>query len=113
MQGTVVHDFDGGRVGVGVVDAELLNEAAIALGAGVGSDEVVEGFSFLTVTLESEAYSHGKNVLEGSETQLLEPKLERKDSQSLHECATQAKNQPSMCCRNSARTSGAVSNRPP
>ena len=59
VQCTVVHDFDGGRVGVGVVGAELFDETTVALGAGVSSYEVVEGFSFLTVTLESEAYSHG------------------------------------------------------
>ena len=66
MQGAVVHHFDGGRVGVGVVSAEFLDETTIALGAGVSSYEVVEGFAFLTVTLESEAYSHGKNFLKGS-----------------------------------------------
>ena len=54
-----MHDIDGGRVGVGVVGAELFDESAIAFGAGVSSYEVVEGFAFLTVTLESEAYSHG------------------------------------------------------
>ena len=85
VQCTVVHDFDGGRVGVGVVGAELFDETTVALGAGISSYEVVEGFSFLTVTLESEAYSHGRNFLEGSETLLLKPKLERKDSQSLPE----------------------------
>ena len=59
VQCTVVHNFDGGRVGVGVVGAELFDETTVALGAGISSYEVVEGFSFLTVTLESEAYSHG------------------------------------------------------
>ena len=54
-----MHNFDDGRVGVGIVGAELFDETAITLGAGVSSYEVVEGFSFLTVTLESEAYSHG------------------------------------------------------
>ena len=59
MECTVMHNFDDGRVGVGIVGAELFDETAITLGAGVSSYEVVEGFSFLTVTLESEAYSHG------------------------------------------------------
>jgi hypothetical protein len=66
VQSAVVQHFNGRRVGVGIVSSEFLDEAAIALGAGVSSYEVVEGFSFLTVTLESEAYSHGKNILEGS-----------------------------------------------
>ena len=59
VERAVVHDFDGGRIGVGVVSAEFFDETAITLGAGISSYEVVEGFSFLTVTLESEAYSHG------------------------------------------------------
>ena len=54
-----MHNFDGGRVGVGVVGTELFDETTVALGAGISSYEVVEGFAFLTVTLESEAYSHG------------------------------------------------------
>ena len=66
VQSTVVYHFDDGRVGVGVVSTEFLDETTVALGAGVSSYEVVEGFSFLTVTLESEAYSHGKNILKGS-----------------------------------------------
>ena len=71
VEGAVVHHVDGGRVGVGVVRADFLDEAAVALGAGVGSDNVVEGLAFLAVALEAEACGHVKNVLEGSETQLL------------------------------------------
>ena len=53
MQCAVVVDLDRGRVGVGVVNAELFDVTAVSLGAGICSDEVVEGFSFLTVALES------------------------------------------------------------
>ena len=73
VKGAVMHHIDGGGVGIRIVGAELLDEAAIALGAGVCGDNVVEGLAFLTVTLESEACGHLKNVLKGSETQLLIP----------------------------------------
>ena len=66
-----MHHVDGGRVGVGVVGANLLDEAAVALGASIGGDNVVKGLAFLTVTLEAEACGHVKNVLKGSETRLL------------------------------------------
>ena len=55
-----MQNFNGGRVGVGIVGAELFDKTTVALGASISSYEVVEGFALLTVTLESEAYSHGK-----------------------------------------------------
>ena len=71
VEGAVVHHVDGGRVGVGVVGADLLDETTVPLGAGIGGDDVVKGLALLTVTLEAEACGHLKNVLKGSETLLL------------------------------------------
>ena len=71
VQSTVVNDLNGSRVRVGVVGAHLFNETAVTLCACIGGDNVVEGSSFLTVTLEAESCCHVKNVLEGSETPLL------------------------------------------
>ena len=71
IQGTVVHHIDCSGVGVGIVCADFLDETAVALCAGISGDNVVEGLAFLTVTLESEAGCHVKNVLKGSETLLL------------------------------------------
>ena len=69
-----MHDVYGRWIRVRVVGADLFDETAIALGAGVGGYDVVEGLAFLTVTLESEACCHLKNVLKGSETPLLIPR---------------------------------------
>ena len=71
VEGAVVNHVDGGRVGVGVVGADLLDETTVPLGAGIGGDDVVKGLALLTVTLEAEACGHLKNVLKGSETLLL------------------------------------------
>ena len=71
VQGAIVDHVNGGGVGVGIVGADFLDETTVALGAGIGGDNVVEGLSFLTVALETEACGHVKNVLKGSETQLL------------------------------------------
>ena len=71
IEGAVVHDVNRCRVRVGIVGTDFLDKPTVALGAGIGCYNVVEGLAFLTVTLEAEACCHLKNVLEGSETPLL------------------------------------------
>ena len=66
VQRTVVLDFDGCRVGVGVVGADLFDESAITWSASVSCYYVVEWFAFFTVALESQSSCHERNVLEGS-----------------------------------------------
>ena len=80
VQRAVMHDVNGGGVGVGIVSSYFLNEAAVSLCAGIGGDNVVEGLSFLTVTLEAKSCCHVKNVLEGSETPLLILEMGGEDS---------------------------------
>ena len=66
-----MNDVNRGGVGVGIVGPYFLDKPAVALGAGIGGDDVVKGLALFTVTLEAEACCHLKNVLEGSETLLL------------------------------------------
>ena len=66
VQCPVVLDFDGRRVGVGAVGADLFNESAITWSASVSCYYVVEWFAFFTVALESQSSCHERNVLEGS-----------------------------------------------
>ena len=66
VQRTVVVDFDGSGVGVGVVGADLFDESAITWSASVSCYYVVEWFAFFTVALESQSCCHERNVLEGS-----------------------------------------------
>ena len=66
VQCTVVLDFDGRRVRVRVVGADLFDESAITWSASVSCYYVVEWFAFFTVALESQSSCHERNVLEGS-----------------------------------------------
>ena len=56
-------DVNRGGVRVGVVGADLFDEAAVSFGASIGCYNVIKGLAFLTVTLEAESCCHLKNVL--------------------------------------------------
>ena len=62
MQGTVVLDFNGCRIGVGVVGSNFFDESAITWSASISCNYMIECLSFFTVTLESETSSHERNV---------------------------------------------------
>ena len=66
MQGAVVNDLYGRWIGVGVVGADLFDETTVTGCASVGGYDVVECFSFLTVSLKAEACCHERNFLKGS-----------------------------------------------
>ena len=61
-QGLVAIQNDGGRVGVGVVGAKLLDEFTVARCAGVGHNNVEECEILLSVALKSDFNSHCESV---------------------------------------------------
>ena len=54
---------DGGRIGVGVVGAKLLDEFTVARCAGIGHNNVEECEILLSVALKSDFNSHCESVL--------------------------------------------------
>lgn len=63
VQRTVVLDFDGRGVRVGIVGADFFNESAITWSTSVSCYDVIEWFAFFTVALESQSSCHERNVL--------------------------------------------------
>ena len=62
-EGFVSIEGDGGRVGVGVVGAQELDEFTVTRGTGIGHYNVEECEILLTVALESDFNSHCESVV--------------------------------------------------
>ncbi len=60
-----MHDINRSRVCVGIVSADFFDETSVARSASIGGYDVVECFSFLTVSLKAEACCHERNFLKG------------------------------------------------
>jgi hypothetical protein len=57
-QRSLIVEQDGSGVGVGVVSTDSFDESSVTLGAGIGSYDVEEGITFLSVSLESDFNRH-------------------------------------------------------
>lgn len=63
LKSLIAIDIDGGRLGNGVVNPQLLNEFAIPWRAGIGYDDVVKGSLLSSLALKSDLNGHLFDVL--------------------------------------------------